>query len=172
MAITRQKKVEILNELIEDLKNAKSAAFTQYAGSTVAQITKLRRQGRQANVKVVIAKKTLIQKAAKENGYETIPENIMDGPIAIAFSPDEVTAAKIIKAYAKEVETVRLVGGLMDGKVLNRKQIMTFADLPSRDELLSIFVGMIQSPLRNFASAISSPLSSIARAFKAYGETK
>src|SRR3989339_522227 len=160
MAISRQKKELSLTELTENIKKAKSVVFTKYAGTSVVDLTKLRRKARAENVKIMIAKKTLIQKAATKNGYEQIPENIMDGPIAIAFSPDEVCAAKIIKLFGKETATVQLAGGLMEGKILDLKAIKSLADLPSKEELLAQFVGMIQSPLRNFASLIANPLAS------------
>lgn len=172
MSKTRQQKGEDLKELIEAVKNAKGIAFSQYAGTSVAQITKLRRQARQANVRINVAKKTLVRIAAKENGYDEIPEDITPGQVLVAFGQDEVSAAKILKTLGKEIETIKLIGGLFEGKVLGEKAIRELADIPSKEELYAKLMGMFQSPLRNFASTISSPLSSFARAMNSYAEKK
>ncbi len=172
MPKTREQKAVDLKDLIEAVKNAKGIAFSQYAGTSVAQISKLRRQARQSNIKINVAKKTLVRLAAKENGYSEIPEEVTPGQIIVAFGQDEVSAAKLFKTLGKEMETIKLIGGLLEGKVLNEKQVKELADMPSKEELYAMFMGMLQSPLRNFASTISSPLSSLARAMKAYAEKK
>ncbi|KKP38215.1 MAG: 50S ribosomal protein L10p, large subunit ribosomal protein L10 [Candidatus Peregrinibacteria bacterium GW2011_GWF2_33_10] len=172
MAITKAKKETMLKKINEEMRIAKSVVFSQYAGTNVAQITDLRRKARESNIKIAVTKKTLVRIAAKENGYPDISEEVMSGPVLLAFGPDEVSAAKFLKTFGKQVETVKLIGGLLEGKILGLTEINNLANMPSKQELLAQFMGMLQSPLRNFASMLNSPLAAFARAAKAYGEKK
>ncbi len=170
MAITRQKKEEILAELIKKFQDAKSVAFGQYAGMSVAEISDMRNKMREAGVEFRVAKKTLLRLAAKEAGLE-IPDEILEGTIGAAFSyEDVVSGPKLLKTTSKEIEVVKLMGGVMDGKVLSLEEIDELASLASREELLAKFVGMMRSPLQSFYGGISSPMSSFVRTLQEYGK--
>ena len=123
MAISRQKKEEILAELKEKFKGAKSVVFTAYSGLSVKDISTVRRALREKDVQCKIAKKTLIKLAAEDNGYKEIPDELMEGPIAAIFAEDEVSGAKTIGDLAKEFEQLKLLGGLMDGEILSLEQV-------------------------------------------------
>ena len=170
MAVTRQQKEESLVELKEKFAKAKSVAFGQYAGISVEQISAMRKEMRAANVEFKVAKKTLMKIAAKENGVE-VSDDLMPGTIAAIFSyGDQVSGPKIVTKFAKKIEVLKLVGGVMDGKTLSMKDVKALADLPSKEELLAKFMSMLVSPLRNFHGAISSPLASFARTTQAYAD--
>lgn len=170
MAVSRQKKEEILAELIELFKDAKSVSFGQYSGMSVADISTMRDEMREKGVKFKVAKRTLFKIAAKEYGIE-LPDDIMEGTVGAAFSyEDAVSGPKLLKATAKKVEVVKLMGGIMDGKVISIAQMTELADLPGREELLAKFVGMMQGPLRGFHGMLNGGLGSFARALQAYSE--
>ncbi|MFT7184585.1 MAG: large subunit ribosomal protein L10 [Oceanicoccus sp.] len=170
MAVSRQKKKEVLAELVELFKDAKSVSFGQYAGMSVKEISTMRNEMRESGVKFKVAKRTLFKLAAKEIGIE-LPNEIIEGTVGAAFSFDDVVSGpKLIKATSKKVEVVKLMGGIMEGKVLTITQTHELADLPSRDELLAKFVGMMQGPLRGFHGALNSGLGSFARTLTAYAE--
>lgn len=170
MAITRQKKEEILAELIKKFQDAKSVAFGQYAGMSVEEISDMRNKMREAGVEFKVAKKTLIKLAAKEAGLE-LPNEILEGTIGAAFSyEDVVSGPKFLKDASKKNEVVKLMGGVMEGEVLSIEQMTELASLPSREELLAKFVGMMRAPLQNFYGAISAPTSSLARALSEYAK--
>lgn len=170
MAITRQEKEVILKELVEKFQKAQSLAFGQYAGMTVEQLSKMRREMREQNVEFKVAKKTLIKLAAKEMGVE-VPDESIEGTVGVAISyTDAVAGPKLIKSTSKKVEVLKLLGGVMDGRMLSQAEMQTLASLPSRDQLLATFMSMLQAPMRSFAGAIQAPGSSLARAFTAYGE--
>jgi large subunit ribosomal protein L10 len=171
MAVSRQKKEEILAELVKLFAEAKSVSFGQYAGLSVEKMQVMRREMRAENVQFKVAKKTLLKLAAKENGME-LPDEIMEGTVGAAFSFDDVVAGpKLLKKTAKaEKDIVKLLGGVMDGKVMTITQMNELADLPSKETLLAQFMGMMQAPLRSFHGALSAPLSSMARALTAYSE--
>ena len=170
MAITRQKKEEILAELIKKFQDSKSVAFGQYAGMSVSDLAEMRGQMREVGVEFKVAKKTLMRLAAKEMGLE-LPDEIMEGTIGVAFSYDDVVSGpKALKTTSKTHEVVKLMGGIMDGKVLSFEEIQELASLASREELLAQFVGMISAPLQNFYGGLSSPMSSFARTLSEYGK--
>lgn len=172
MAVTRQQKEESLAELKEKFAKAKSVAFGQYAGMSVEQISAMRKEMRAANVEFKVAKKTLMKIAAKENGVE-VSDEMIPGTIAAIFSyGDQVSGPKIVSKFAKKIEVLKLVGGIMDGKILSLKDIKILADLPSKEELLAQFMSMLLSPLQKFHGTISAPMSSFARAAQAYADKK
>lgn len=170
MAVSRKKKEEILAELVELFKDAKSVSFGQCAGMSVKEISIMRNEMREHGVKFKVAKRTLFKLAAKENGIE-LPDDIMEGPVGAAFSfEDMVSGPRLIKSTSKKVKVVKLMGGIMDGKVITISQTQELADLPTRDELLAKFVGMMQGPLRGFHGVLNSGLGSFARTLTAYAE--
>src|SRR3989338_398970 len=172
MATTRQQKEATLQELRDKFGRAKSVAFGQYAGMTMEQLSKMRNQMRESNVEFKVAKKTLFKLAAKEQGLE-LSDDLLPGTIGAAFSyEDGIAGPRIIKKMGKEVEVLKLMGGIMEGQVLSIAQMKEIADLPSKQELLAKLVGLMRAPLQNFYGAIQSPLSSFARALQGYAEKK
>lgn len=170
MAITKQQKEEILADLIDKFSNAKSVAFGQYDGMSVDELSTMRREMRESNVEFKVAKKTLLKLAAKEQGLE-LPDDIIEGTIGAVFSYDDaVSGPRIVRTTAKKVEVLKLMGGIMEGKILSIDEMNELSSLPSRDQLLAKFMMMIWSPLQSFHGAISSPLSSFARAMSAYAD--
>ncbi len=172
MATTRQQKEVTLQELKDKFGRAKSVAFGQYAGMTMVQLSKMRKEMRDAGVEFKVAKKTLYKIAAKEMGLE-LADDLMTGTVGAAFSyEDGIAGPRIIKKMGKEVEVLKLMGGIMEGQVLSIAQMKEIADLPSKQELLAKFVGLMRAPLQNFYGAIQSPLASFARGVQSYAEKK
>lgn len=168
MALTKDQKAAQIKDLREDLKKTQSLAFMQYRGLTVAQVDDLRGQMLEKNAKMKVIKKTLFNIAAKEEGYPEIPEGALgDQPIAFIFSfEDMVSGAKVAFEFGKKNDAVELIGGVLDGKVLNKEEAINLAKMLSREEILAKFAAMLRAPLSSFASMSSSPLSSFARAVK------
>jgi len=171
MAITKQKKEEILKELIDKFAGAKSVAFGQYSGMSVHELTEMRNKMREHGVEFKVAKKTLFKLAAKEQGLE-LPDEILEGTVGAAFSnEDMVSGPKILKETTKKVQVVKLLGGIMEGKVLSISEMGELASLPNREALLAKFVGLLRAPLTQFYGGISGPTASFARTLTAYAET-
>ena len=172
MATTRSKKESTLNELREKFEKAQSVAFGQYAGLTVEQVSKLRKELRASGVEFKVAKRTLFKIAAKEQGFE-LPDEIMEGTVGAAFSyEDSIAGPRLLKKLGKDFEKLQLMGGIMEGKVMTVAQMKEIAGLPSKQELLAKFVGLMRAPLQGFYGAIQSPLGSFARAVEQYAEKK
>lgn len=170
MAVTRQQKEEILAELKEKFQKAQSVTFGQYAGMSVKDVSAMRREMRKADVEFKVAKKTLMKLAAKDQGID-LPDEIMEGTVAAVFSySDPVSGPKILSTTAKKIEALKMLGGVMEGKVMTLQDMKTLASLPSKLELLAKFMYMLRAPLQNFHGAISAPTTSFARALKAYAD--
>ena len=116
-------------------------------------------------------KKSLLAIALKNNDIELDPKSL-DGQIAVAVSPDEVTSAKLVAKLAKENESMSIVGGVLDGALLSMEEAIALSKMPSLDELRGQFVGLLQSPAQQFVGAIQTPQKSFAGAMEALAESK
>ena len=147
-------KKPIVDEIIENLKDAKSAVIADYRGLTVEQDTQLRKQMREAGVVYKVYKNTMIKRAIEGTEFEALTPDL-EGPTAIAISKDDATApARILFNFAKKAEALELKSGVVEGTFYDNKAISVIATSPSREELLSKLLGSIQSPVTNFARVI------------------
>ena len=165
MALTRDQKQAQVADLTEKMSNASSVIFAHYTGLSVAEVSELRLKLREQGAEMKVAKKTLAKIAAKECGYPELTDESMEGPVSFIFSfEDPLSGAQVAFKFGKEHDQVALIGGVFEGKVLSKEEAVELAKMPSREQLLAKFVGMIQSPLISFAGMCSSPLSGFARA--------
>jgi len=171
MALTKDQKTAQVKNLRDSLKKAKSLVFMHYLGLTVSQVDELREKMSEKSAKMQVAKKRLFNIAAKEEGYPEVDEKNMEGPVAFIFSfEDEMSGAKIAYEFGKSAKAVEIIGGVLNGKVLDKNGAMELAKMLSHDELLAKFAMMLRSPLTSFASACGSPLGAFARAAKQIAE--
>ena len=119
MAVTKERKGEQLKALIEKFGKSKSVVFANYRGLDVKSISDLRSALREGNAEMQVAKKTLIRLAAKDQGITDIDAEAMQGPVAATFSyEDEMSGIKVLFNFAKEKDKLKLLGGIIDGKVI------------------------------------------------------
>ena len=142
--------------LTEHLEKAKSVVLSEYAGMTVESITRLRRKCRENNIQFRVTKNTLLQIALNAKGLTSLDE-YLKGPLAVAFSDDEVAAAKVLSDFAKEAKLPRVTAGLVDGKFMSGEQLAELAKLPSKLELLTQLVFTLNAPARNLVVVLSAP---------------
>ncbi|MFZ5816945.1 MAG: 50S ribosomal protein L10 [Bacillota bacterium] len=165
----RAEKQQAVAEIKEAIQNAKSIVLANNNGLTVAQVTKLRKELREAGVDLKVAKNTLVGIAAKELGIEGL-DPYLTGTTTLAFSNvDEASAAKKIRDFfAKDKDPKFVVkAGILEGKVIDAKGVKELADLPSREVLLAQVLGGIQAPLQGVAGVLNGLLSSFAYALDA-----
>ena len=150
-AVLEQKK-QLVSEIAEKIRKAKSLVLVEYRGLTVEKATELRNKCREAGVEYKVYKNTLMRFAFEELGYHDMTVNL-EGPNAIALSyEDEVTAAKVTNDFAKTSnETLVLKAGIAEGKILNADEVKDLARVPSRDILLGQLAGVLQGNIRNLA---------------------
>lgn len=169
MTITKQRKSEILADVEKKFEGAKSVVFSGYSGITVKDFSKVRRALREKKVGCKIAKKTLIKIAAKKHGYNDIPDDLMDGPVAALFSyGDEISGAKVIAEMSKKYEALKLLGGLMEGKILSREEVVALSKLASREELLAKMLGSLNAPASGVANSLAGVARKLVYALEAY----
>lgn len=149
-----EKKKQIVEEITEKLQNSVSTVIVDYRGLTVAEVTELRKQLREAGVEFKVYKNTLMRRAAEQAGLADLNEALV-GPSAVAFSTEDVIApAKILNNFAKEHENLEIKIGVIEGKVASKEEVKAIAELPSREGLLSMLLSVLQAPIRNFALAV------------------
>ena len=148
-------KKPIVDEIIECLNGAKSAVLADYRGLTVEQDTALRKKMREAGVIYKVYKNTLIKRAVAGTEFEALVPDL-EGPTAIAISKEDATApARIINNFAKDCPALEMKAGVVEGIVYDAQGIAAIANIPSREELLSKFLGSIQSPITNLARVLN-----------------
>jgi large subunit ribosomal protein L10 len=158
------------SESIETLKgvfaNAGAVVVTHYLGLTVAETTDLRGRLRKEGAAFKVVKNRLAQKALNGSGDEA--QALFKGPVAIAYGPDAVSAAKVTAAYAKDNEKFTIIGALMGDQVLDAKSVDALSKLPSLDELRGRLIGLINAPATRIAGVLQAPGAQIARVLSAY----
>ena len=146
-------KKPIVDEISELLNGAQAAVVADYRGLTVEEDTRLRKQLREAGVVYKVYKNTMINFAIKGTEFEALAPHL-EGPTAIAVSKTDATApARILYNFAKDAKALELKAGVIEGTYYE-KGIQVIATIPSREELLSKFLGSIQSPVASFARVI------------------
>ncbi len=149
MPKTRAQKTTSIETLTTAFRNAQAAAFADYQGMTVGKISALRKLFRAAEVDYVVAKKTLFTRAAKAAGYD-VDFALFPGMIGAAFGHADVMApAKLIGEAGKD-SSIKLVGGIFEGKIVDQAFITTLSKLPSKKELLAQLVRVLQGPTSSF----------------------
>ena len=170
--ITKDKKRKIVEELLENITKAKAIYFTAFSGLDVSKISQLRDNLRQVDTKAKVAKKTLadlsFQKAGfnlnilnKKNKFNfersekkgSVERSETDSYNSIMFEfafGDPILSAKTIWQFSKQNENLKILGALMDGKMLKTEEVIQLAQIPSREVLLGRLVASLASPIRNF----------------------
>ncbi|MGN0170833.1 MAG: 50S ribosomal protein L10 [Lachnospiraceae bacterium] len=148
-------KQPIVQEISEQIKDAQSVVLVDYRGLTVEQDTELRRQLRAAGVSYKVYKNTMMRFAFKGTDFESLDVHL-DGPSAMAVSSEDATApARVLAKFAKTAPALELKGGVVEGTYYDQAGISQIATVPSREELLSKFLGSIQSPISNLARVLN-----------------
>ena len=156
MAITKQKKGEIVAKLAEAFKDAASVVFVRFHKISVAQTSEMRKALRAEGIGFYVAKKTLIRRALTEKGYTgEIPE--LPGEIAIAWGTEDSTLpARAIYTHAKKLkDALAIVGGVFENAFADAEKMTAIATIPPVPVLRGMFVNVINSPIQGFVVALS-----------------
>ena len=137
-----------------------------YAGLTVAQFQKLRREMKANGATVKVAKNRLAKIALEGTDVASISK-LLTGPTLIAYSSDPVAAPKVATAFAKENDKLVILGGAMGANVLDSAGVKALAELPSLDELRGTLIGLIQAPMTKIARIVKEPGGQLARVVQA-----
>ena len=150
----KQKQI-IIDEIKDKFERAESAVVIDYIGITVAEADSMRKKLREADVDYTVYKNTLVKRAIEGTEYESLSE-ILEGPSGFAFSYTDATApARVLNESIKEYKKMAFKGGFVEGEYYDQDGIQQIATIPSREVLISKFMGSIQSPIANFARVVS-----------------
>jgi large subunit ribosomal protein L10 len=155
MAISRAKKGEIVLKLKKALKDAKSLVFVNFKGLKVADATEMRRALKKEGVSYTVAKKTLTRMALEGEKFGgTVPELL--GELALAWGDDLVAPAREIHVFQKKLpETLKILGGIFEGKFMSKSEMEEIAIIPTLDVLRGKFVNIINSPIQRLVIGFS-----------------
>ena len=154
MPKTRQQKEAILAKTIDRLNRSSAVVFIKVQGVKVGEMEGIRDALFTQGLQLQVAKNTLFKLALAETGLE-VPSELLDQPIGMVFSySDQVAAAKLVTPFVKEIESLEIVGGSMDGAFLTARQVEALATLPSRDQLLGQLVGTLAAPLSGLVNVL------------------
>lgn len=166
----RAEKREAVKALHDVFASTGAVVVAHYAGLSVSDMTKFRRDMRSAGGQVKVAKNRLVKLALEGTDAKGIVE-LLKGPTCLAFSADPVAAPKVAVKFAKGNDKFVILGGAMGTTVLDPQGVSSLANLPSLDELRGKLIGLIQAPASKIARVLNEPGAQLARVFAAYGNT-
>ena len=154
MSLNLDDKKAVVAEVSAQVVNAQTIVVAQYAGIGVSNLTVLRAKARDAGVYLRVLKNTLARRAVANTPFAGLAEE-MTGPLIYSISADPVSAAKVLSDFAKTNDKLVLKAGCYAGKVLDKAGVQALASIPSREELLSTLLGVMQAPVSSFAGAMA-----------------
>jgi len=158
MALTKDKKHEVVEQVGKLLDESKMTVVAAYTGTSVQSLQQLRRQARQGGTDVKVIKNRLVAKALAENDkFKETDTAALKGQLLYAFnSQDEVAAAQALADFAKTNPSIVFAGAInADGLFLGADDVKALAGLPSKDQLRSMLVGTLSAPLSGFVSVMA-----------------
>ncbi|MEO6991370.1 MAG: 50S ribosomal protein L10 [Candidatus Baltobacteraceae bacterium] len=161
------KKEATVEELREKLAGSSNLFFTNYAGLTVEQITRLRVALRKDGSSYAVVKNTLFARAASPDLATTL-ESVLAGPTAIVFAgTDPVAPAKALKTFADDVKALQIKAAYIDGELVDSQSVRVLAALPPKAELQAKVLGLLASPMRTFVGILAANPSGFVRVLNA-----
>ena len=161
MAISKDKKQQLVADLNEILSDAKMTVFAKYQGLSVSELQELRHLARENNVKIKVVKNRLVRVAMGEIAvYKDTDTSALEGQLLYAISnDDEVAPAQVLAKFAKEHQALELKGAFSaEGKSLNEQEVVELSKLPSKDQLIGQVVNMLTGTVNDVTNALSGNL--------------
>ena len=160
--MNKNEKTQAISELEAAIGKARNAFLIDFKGVTVPQVTELRKQVRETGSKYLVVKNTLALIALKDSPMIGMKDRF-SGPTAVAYnSTDAVKLAKALTRFAKDVPAMQFKGAMLDGQVVPAEQIQTIASLPSREELISRLLFVMQGPVRGLVTVLQGNIRNLA----------
>lgn len=170
MAISREKKEELIGGYLDQLNVSEAVIITGYRGLKVSQVEQLRKKVREADGSFTIVKNTLAERALKEAGLPVV-EEMLTGPVGIGFCRNNVSGvAKAITDFAKQNELLTIKGGLLGNRVIDEVGVKNLANLPSLDVLRAQLLGLINAPASQLVGVVAGGVRQLVNVFNAYAE--
>lgn len=165
-----EQKKAIVSSISEKMKSSCAGVLVNYQGINVEDDTKLRKELREAGIEYMIAKNTLLKRAAEDAQIEGL-DPYLEGATAIALSEnDYVAASKILCKFAESHDFFKIKSGFIDSKVIESKEVSNLAKLPSREVLVAQVLGGLNAPISGFATVLNGTLKGLVVALNAIAE--
>jgi large subunit ribosomal protein L10 len=156
--VSNLKKETEVKALEEKFRAAKSAILTDFRGLSVAEMTALRNLLRKSNIEYRVIKNRLARIAIQNTSLADL-DSLLSGPNGISLGYDDpVTASKLLSQFVRSTSNLDIKGGVIEGKLYKKKEILAIAELPPREVLISRVVGGIASPLNGFVQVLCGPI--------------
>jgi large subunit ribosomal protein L10 len=154
----REKKVQIVDNLADDLSRSSIVIATNYQGLLAKQMAELRNALAKAGVEYHVVKNSLVYRAADNAGKPQL-RDIIEGPVALAFGHDDVVnTAKALNQYIKSTALpIQIIGGLVEDRILPPEEVVSLANLPPREVLIAKLIGQLQAPIGSLHNVLSFP---------------
>ena len=165
----RDQKKQFVKNFKDILDNVGILVVTHYSGLKTTQTDELRLKIKEVGGKFVIVKNSLMKIILKDHKSKEF-KALFNGPVALAYSEDEVSAAKVAFNFSKDNDKLLILGGMIGDKFLEQKDVLEIATLPSLDEIRAKLVSLIQTPARNIAYALKFSANKLARVFNEYSK--
>ena len=158
----REQKAAAISVVSDSVGQATNAFLIDFKGITVPQVTELRRQVRESGSSYVVVKNTLALIAVKDSPLTQIKDQF-SGMTAVAYNTtDAVILAKALTKFAKDVPAVQFKGALLNGQIVPATEIQNIANLPSREELVSKLLYLMQHPIRGLVTVLQANIRNLA----------
>jgi large subunit ribosomal protein L10 len=166
MALTRNQKQKIIEDLKEKIEKQKIFFFIDLKGLKVKDLSNLKKKLKKVDSQLKVSKKTLLKLALKEKGVE-LDIKKLEGEIASVFGfKDAILPAKTAYQFSLENKNLKILGGYFDGKFRGAEEMITLAQLPTKDELLGRLVGSISAPVSNFVYVLNANIKGLIQVLK------
>ena len=155
-----QRNIHSLAEIIKSLSDSKAVIFTKYAGLSVADQTNLRSEASKNGGSFMVAKNNLLRRALNEKSKDLAGQvdTVLNGPTAVYFGTDPVSAAKIVSKFMEDHEQLEIKSAIMDDKVISLADIKILSKLPSREQLIASLLAQLQAPAQALVRQLSAPI--------------
>ncbi|MFN3761696.1 MAG: 50S ribosomal protein L10 [Anaerolineae bacterium] len=168
MAISRAKKEERVKQYLERLQKSQGLILTDYRGLRVSEVEELRRSLRGAGATYQVVKNRLLLLALQQMGL-TMPQEWLEGPVAVAFCQGEIpAAAKVVQDFAKGREKFAVKGGLLGKTPITAAQVNALANLPPREVILAQVLGAVNAPASQVVGVVASGIRQVLNVLQAY----
>lgn len=154
MSLNLDDKKAVVAEISAEVANAQTIVVAEYRGIQVSAMTKLRAEARKQGVYLRVLKNTLARRAVADTSFAGLAKHMV-GPLVYSISADPVAAAKVLNDFSKQSDKIVIKAGAYNGKTLSAVEVGQLASIPSREELLSKLLFVMQAPVSGMARAVA-----------------
>lgn len=168
MAITREKKEQIVEEITNKFSDLKAAVFTDFKGLTAEELNELRKEFKKKGLLYKVIKHSLLELSLKKAGIPFDLSLLKAHSLASAFGQDEMEVSKVVYDFSKKHDNLTIIGGILNKQAVTKDQIETLALLPSREDLYAKLVGSLNAPLFGLVNTLQANLRNLVYILNAY----